>query len=184
MSESSPIQERTPLPELAPEVRVVLVAGNAGVGKTSYGLSLARAQGMALLDIDTVSEALVQAGLRAAGRDPDDRDSPEYKSTYREAIHETLFRIAEQNLPEPGAVIVAPFTRERRDPSFLQQVTKRLGVPLELHLLECSESERKKRIIARGNPRDSAKLLDWERYAQAGVDPSPLPFWHRLIRTD
>lgn len=178
------MSEPIPVPQLSPDVRVVLVAGNAGVGKTSYGVRLARAHGLLLLDIDTVSEALVQAGLRAAGQDPDDRDSPDYKATYREAIHETLFRIAEQNLPQPGAVIVAPFTRERREPSFLQRVMIRLGVRAEVHVLECAEPERKRRIITRGNPRDAAKLRDWDSFVQAGIDPGLVPFAHRLIRTD
>jgi hypothetical protein len=47
---------------------------------------------MVLLDIDTVTERLVQTGLHLAGQDPNDRDSPWFKKEFREAVYQSLFR--------------------------------------------------------------------------------------------
>ena len=109
---------------------LTIVCGNAGVGKTTYARRLAEDTHSLLLDIDTVSEQLVQAGMRAMGRNPSDRDSSEYKHIYRDAIHQTLFAIARENLQFAPCIIVAPFTQERRDRRFSgasQKRDRRLG---------------------------------------------------------
>ena len=167
-----------------PEPQLICVCGNAGVGKTTFAKQLARAWGAFLLDIDTVSERLVQAGQAAAGRDPNDRDSPLYKRTFRDAIHETLFAIATENLPHRTCIVVAPFTRERRDPNFLATCKGRFDVPVRVFYLTCSEEVRRTRIIERANPRDRIKLDDWERYSAEGRDSGPPPFSHLLVCTD
>lgn len=161
-----------------------IVCGNAGVGKTTFGLKLAAEHAAAFLDIDTVSELLVKAGLSSSGMDPDDRDSPYFKAVYREAIHDTLFNIAAQNLPHQTCVISAPFTQERRDPLFLSTIEERLGAKVQLYYLICSEDTRKQRIIARKNPRDAGKLVNWGSYSAHGQDAGSPPFPHILVQTD
>lgn len=164
--------------------KLTVVCGNAGAGKTTWGKALAKERSALLLDIDTVSERLVQAGQRAAGRNPNDRDSPEYKSTFREAIHDTLFAIADDNLETVDCVVVAPFTQERRQADFPQSLEKRLGCDVEVIFVWCDESTRRARIERRGNPRDTAKLSRWESYANSGRDPEPRPpFAHSFIDT-
>src|SRR5690606_37901981 len=133
-----------------------------------YAKHLAQETGALLLDIDTVSERLVQAGLLGMGLDPDDRESPEYKRLYREAIHETLFAIARENLLFAPCIIVAPFTQERRDRGFPEQICEKTGTNPTILYLICSEPARKRRIIKRSNPRDAAKLENWELYSQLG----------------
>lgn len=163
--------------------RVVVVCGNAGVGKTTYAEKRAHSSGALLLDIDTVSERLVKAGLFALGHDPNDRDSSTYKQIFREAIHETLFCLAEQNLSHATCLIVAPFTRERRDPNFKDSLQVRLGCAVEIVYVWCNDEERKKRIVARQNPRDAAKLEAWDAYASRGRDAGPPPFDHVFVDT-
>lgn len=163
---------------------LIIVCGNAGVGKTTFGQKIAAERSCCLLDIDTVSERLVRVGLAAADMDPDDRDSPSYKRMFRDAIHQTLFDIARQNLLHESCVIVAPFTRERRDPNFLRDCAARVGASVLIYYLTCEESVRKNRILARGNPRDANKLADWEQYSELGRDSGPPPFEHVLVRTD
>lgn len=162
---------------------LTVVCGNAGVGKTTFARRLAQETGALLLDIDTVSERLVQAGLRAMGRDPDDRDSADYKRLYRDAIHETLFAIARENLPFASCIIVAPFTVERRDPGFPDLLFQKTGFKPRLYYLTCSEPERRRRIAARAHPRDAAKLDDWEVYSRQGRDHQPPPFEHISLET-
>lgn len=164
--------------------KLTVICGNAATGKTTYGARLATGSGAVLLDIDTVSERLVQAGLTASGKDKNDRDSPAFKAAYRDSIHETLFAIAGENLSHLPCVIVAPFTKERRDPTFPASLEARLGCPVEIHFLWCSDPERHKRLIQRGNPRDAGKLVSWDTYAAAGEDPeSRPPFPHVFVDT-
>lgn len=162
---------------------LTIVCGNAGVGKTTYARRLAEDTRSLLLDIDTVSEPLVQAGMRAMGRNPSDRDSREYKRIYRDAIHQTLFAIARENLQFAPCIIVAPFTQERRDRRFPEQVKNETGASARILYLTCSEDERKRRIIDRANPRDAAKLVRWEDYSLEGRDEAPPPFEHELVDT-
>lgn len=46
-----------------------IICGSPGAGKTFYAKKLAMKHGAMLLDIDTVAERLVQAGMSAAGFD-------------------------------------------------------------------------------------------------------------------
>lgn len=164
--------------------KLTILCGNAGTGKTTRGARLARESGAVFLDIDTVSERLVQAGLIQSGRDKNDRDSPEFKAAYRAAIHETLFAIADENLSHLPCVIVAPFTQERRDATFPERLEARLGCHIEIHFLWCSETERRERILQRGNPRDAGKLTRWKEYATTGEDPEARPpFPHVFVDT-
>ena len=162
---------------------LTIVCGNAGVGKSTYGKRLAAAQQAAYFDSDTVSERLVRVGLCCAGMDADDRDSPRYKELYRDVIHEVLFDIALENLVHVPCVIVAPFTRERRCAEWPEQLASRLGVLPRIIVLHCEDSERRRRIAQRANPRDTDKLSSWQSYTAVGRDPTRPPFVHEWVDT-
>jgi predicted kinase len=162
---------------------LIIVCGNAGTGKSTFAQKLAQERAALLLDLDTVSEQLVVAGLQAMGHDPDDRDSPRYKTIYRAAIHETLFAVAAENLPHASCILVAPFTQERRDPHFLQDCKSRCGCSVSIYYVTCDEETRKARIEQRKNPRDRLKLQDWSPYSELGKDTAPPPFEHYLVDT-
>ena len=136
-----------------------------------------------MLDIDTVSERLVRAGLAASGRDADDRDSADYKRIYRDAIHETLFAVARDNLMVLPVVIVAPFTQERRRDDFTDWLAERLGTPARVFFLWLPDDERRRRIERRDNPRDRAKLAAWSDYAESGHDAARPTYDHVWIDT-
>ena len=176
MLEHSSVSERTAR-------RAFVVCGNAGAGKTTYGRKLANEHSAALFDIDSLSERLVQVGLHGYGLSPDDRDSPEYKSLFRDAIHETLFAAADDNLDHLPCVIVAPFTIERRRPTWVDELRERLRAEVRVFVVHCEPEERRRRLAARGNARDHAKLNDWGRYVAAGVDPARPPFEHTWVDT-
>ena len=141
-----------------------IITGAAGTGKSTFGKQLAHDEGAILIDSDTVSEPVVRAGLVAAGLDPADRDSPKYKTIFRDAVYQSLFDIANENLSHIDVVIVGPFTREIKDPSWPNQLEKQFGVAPKIWHLHCDDDLRKKRIQARANPRDAGKLRDWEQH--------------------
>ena len=157
-----------------------IITGAAGTGKSTFAKQLASDQAAILLDSDTVSEPLVTAGLQAAGMDPADRDSPEYKTIYRDAVYESLFNVTSENLPHTNVVIVGPFTRELKDPSWPLKLEKQFGVAPKIWYLHCDDDLRKKRIQARGNPRDEGKLVDWDQHVATAPPVEPAFFANKV----
>jgi len=151
-----------------------IITGAAGTGKSTFAKQLARDEKAILVDSDTVSEPLVRAGLQAAGLDPADRDSPQYKAIFRGAVYQSLFDVASENLLHTNVVIVGPFTRELSDPSWPCKLEKQFGVAPKIWYLHCNDDLRKQRIQSRGNPRDASKLQDWKKHVTEApsVDPA------------
>lgn len=163
--------------------RAYVVCGNAGVGKSTFAAQLCANKGAVLLDLDTVTERLSRLLLRAHGLSEDDRDSQAYKQLLRDPNYEALFDVACDNLERLPCVIVGPFTRERREPDWPRQLEARLGTQVDVYLIWCSVEQRRERLRQRGNPRDLAKLADFDVYAARGEDPAPLPYPHWRIDT-
>ena len=157
-----------------------IICGSPGAGKSTYAKKLASEHGATLLDIDTATERLIQIALRASGHNLDDRDSDYFKRTFREPIYETLFGIARDNISYQAVVVVGPFTKELRDPNWPAKLSQTLGGPVEVHYVSCPPEIRKRRLAERGNPRDLAKLRDWENYVKY-YEENPPVFEHVAI---
>jgi len=157
-----------------------IVCGSPGAGKSTYAKKIASARGATLLDVDTVTERLVRLSLRETGHDPDDRDSDYFKEIFRDPIYETLFDIARVNNSFWEVVIVGPFTKELQDLNWPTKLSQSLGGPVQIHYVHCPPEVRRRRLAQRGNPRDSAKLQDWENYLRY-YDESPPVFEHVLV---
>lgn len=162
--------------------KLTIICGAAGVGKSTYGRGLAEERKACLLDSDTVTEPVVKAGMLLGDLDPNDRDSPAYRAAFRNPVYECLFATAAENLAHVEVILVGPFTSELRDPAWKRKLEERFQVPVEIIYLTCDEPERKRRIEARGNPRDGLKLQDWAEYSQ-GSDSALPCFEHRLVWT-
>jgi len=161
--------------------RAYIVCGSPGAGKTAYGKKLAERIGAAFLDIDMSTERLVRLALELAGHDPADRDSTFFKEHFREPIYEQLFDIARDNLRHIDVVIAGPFTKELKNPEWGERLTVRLGCPVEIHYVSCAPEIRRERMGKRGNPRDEAKLRDWEKHIRYYDDEAPPRCPHVLI---
>ena len=163
--------------------KAFIVCGPPAAGKTTHGRKLAAQHNATLLDIDTVTETMVRASLQVAGRDPNDRDSPWFKTHFRQPIYDTLFAIAAENLLAQDVIIIGPFTREIQDPNWPDWLAQRLHAPVEIHFVTCPPEIRHKRMIARGEPRDLPKLKDWETFLAYYGDEAPPVFEHVSINT-
>jgi predicted kinase len=157
-----------------------VVCGPPACGKSVYGRALAGRLEAAFLDSDTATELVVQAGLTAAGLSADDRDSPDYKVLYRQAVYETLFALAEENLPNVPVVMAGPFTRESQDADWAGWLAERFGTEVEVHFVWVAPKVRRERMMARGVPRDLAKLENWEAYLATCAQERP-PFPHVFV---
>jgi predicted kinase len=158
-----------------------VVCGNAGTGKTTWGKQLAKRERAALLDLDTVSERLVAAAQTELGRDPNDRDSADYKRLFRDAVNETLLAIARECAGP--VVIVAPLTRERTRADFPSWLEARAGCAAEIHYFVTDEVVREQRLRARQNSRDAAKFRDYATYQKDSPVERPPPYPHRWFDT-
>lgn len=159
-----------------------VVCGPPACGKTTHGRALARSLGAAFFDSDQVAERVVQAGLKAAGMSPDDRDSPAYKHHFREPVYETLYQLAEENLAWTPVVVAGPFTGESQDPAWLGWLRERFEVPVAVHFCWSDPAVRRQRMEERGAARDLPKLAAWEDYLRTCADRPP-PFEHRFVDT-
>ena len=137
-----------------------IVCGLPASGKTTLARQLAADLGAALFDSDSVADLIIQAAHTAAGLDPHDRDSPLYKTTYRDPVYQTLFALAEENLKHTSVVIAGPFTQELKNQKQWQlQLEQRFpNHQVILHPLQIEESLRLERMSLRQALRDLAKL--------------------------
>ena len=145
-----------------PALPAVLLSGWPGSGKSTVGRALARRLGAALVDQDTVTGPLVSVVAGLVG--VDDLDDARLASPTRDARYETVGAVAEENLRVGlPVVLVAPFSRERRDLDAWQTLDLRLraagGLPL-LVWLHLEPDVVVSRLRARGATRDVSKLAD------------------------
>jgi predicted kinase len=116
----------------------------------------------ALVDQDTVTGPLVAVVADMVG--VQDLDDVRLAGLTRDARYEAVAAVAEENLRAgTPVVLVAPFSRERRDLRAWQALDRRLraagGSPL-LVWLHLDPLAAVGRLQARGAPRDRAKLAD------------------------
>lgn len=159
--------------------RCHIVTGPAGAGKSAYARRLAAELGACLIDSDIATERLVRAGLRLAGLDPDDRDSPEYKRAYRDAVYESMFDLALSNLQHLPVVMAGPFTREGGEADWPDRLEARLGIRSTLYFVWCPPGQRRERIEKRAEERDGPKLADWDTYAASCREERPV--WEHVF---
>lgn len=158
--------------------KAYIITGSPGSGKSTHGKRLARKLGAAFIDIDTTTERLVRLSLYESGHDMNDRDSDYFKATYRQVIYESMFDIAIDNLQHIDVVIVGPFTREIRNPSWPIELEKRLENEVKIHYIYCDPDVRRMRLLKRGNNRDKAKFTDWDAFNLYYGEEDPPVFKH------
>ncbi|MGY8694678.1 MAG: AAA family ATPase [Verrucomicrobiia bacterium] len=160
-----------------------IIAGLPASGKTTYGKTVAVRLSAAFLDIDTVTEPVVKAGLQLSGYDPDDRDSPLFKETFRTPIYEALFQIAQENLRHIDVVLVGPFTSEMQNADWPKTLEERFQASIEIHYVSCQPEQRRIRMQQRNHPRDQAKLADWTKHVVYYPNELRPAFEHRFVDT-
>jgi predicted kinase len=157
---------------------VILVTGPPATGKSTLAAALVRRVTGALIDQDVATGALVD--VIGSLIDVHDLDDLRLAALTRTARYETIVRLAEDNLRCGVAVVlVAPFTRERRDLGSWHDLERRLdtagGVPT-LVWLQLEPPEILARMRARAALRDVDKLRDEvSLLARLDLDPPAGP---------
>jgi predicted kinase len=141
---------------------VLVVAGSAGVGKSTLGRELARRTGAVLLDLDTLTNPLLDR-LHASSPSPwtSHWNAPEHRDVVRPARYAVLLAAAREQA-ELGheLVLVAPFTAElaggpERD------LLRTAVAPVEPRVvwLQVPPSVLAARVRERGEPRDARTVI-------------------------
>lgn len=159
-----------------------MVTGVPGSGKSTLGGLLARRLGAVLLDLDTATADLTAIIANLIGTH--DLDDPHLAGVTRVARYATITALAEEHLRlGMSAVLVAPFTAERRDASAWIALSRRLqaagGVP-SLVWLAIRADVVTARLHHRAAGRDLARMTRADRLA--GIDLAPPRVPH--IRAD
>ena len=151
-----------------------VVCGPPAAGKTTLARKLwTLLDADLLLDSDVISTRLIEAGLVLSGRNPHDRDSQTYKTTYRDPVYETMYDVVADNVVSHRSerrrrrsgrqrhfVICGPFTAECRDAQWPEKLRERLGgqCRVEVHYVTCDGLVRRSRMVGRNEARDQQKV--------------------------
>ncbi|WP_454294344.1 AAA family ATPase [Salana multivorans] len=157
----------------------LVVTGPPGAGKSTTAAAVARRLGAGILDLDSMTNPLVETVAVALG--VTDFGDPRFAELTRDARYECLLRTAQDCLGAGVPVLlVAPFTRETRDEHRWRELASRLhgagGEPV-LVWVGITPDVLIERIRGRGVARDTEKLTDVSRYV-AGLDLTPPPVPH------
>lgn len=153
----------------------LLVTSPPASGKTFIAKKLAgMLQNCVYLDKDSVL-VLSRRIFQAAG-EPFDRSSAFFEQNIRNYEYDAILQIAFEALEFNDCVLVnAPFTREVRNPVWLEEIRQRLaemGARLQVVWVHTDLAVCRKRMQARNSERDTWKLAHWENYVSSrNFDP-------------
>ena len=149
----------------------ILIGGPPATGKSTLATALAPRLGAALLDLDVVTGPLVRVVSGLTGvRDLDD---PVLAGLTRDARYGALLDLADANLRAGlPVVLVAPFSRERAEPSAWATTARRLGGDPLMVWLHLPPQELVQRLAGRALCRDEDKIRDPASFL-TGLDLEP-----------
>ncbi|WP_248927898.1 AAA family ATPase [Paenibacillus hamazuiensis] len=154
--------------------KLVFFIGPAGAGKTTLAKALAARRRAAFFDMDTLLRPAAEAIMTLSGLDPNDRDSPVYKTRCRDLGYRITMDAALENV-ELGidAIVVGPFTKETEDPAWLAGELARIGasaddVDVRAVFVYLPDMELyRERLRKRASPLDVWKLDNWNEFSRS-----------------
>jgi predicted kinase len=149
----------------------VLIGGPPATGKSTLATALAPEMGGALLDLDVATGPLTRVVSGLIGvRDLED---PVLAGLTRDARYDTLLQLADANLRAGlPVVLVAPFSRERAEPSAWAATARRLATDPTMVWLYLPPQELIRRLTRRALSRDEDKIRDPATFL-TGLDLEP-----------
>lgn len=127
-------------------MKVVLVCGPTGVGKTTYSISLAKELGAVRFSIDPWMQTLFSKDIK----------SLDYSWILErvERCHQQIWDVAEQILQLNGNVVLDLGFTKRKHRDLFVALGKKVDVDTEIHYLEAPVETRRKRVKKRNSDQD------------------------------
>ena len=141
-------------------LRVLVVTGLPGVGKTTVSRALAAQLDAQLVRTDVVRTACI--------------DDPQYTPSERAAVYDEVFDRARDALSRGEAVILDGTFRRRVDRKQAVEVAAEAGATLGVVAVECDESTVEARIRAREDDASDADVAVHRQFRER-YDPIELP---------
>ena len=169
--------------------RLILFAGHAGTGKSTLAKKALplivekTGEDFFFLDKDTAYGAFSANVMQLTTQNPNDRDSPFYLENLRDWEYQGLIDIARENLLlGVNVILIGPFSKEIQSGKMFN--AQALGVPpqttIQIAWIDLDESEAKKRMEKRADPRDEWKLAHWDQYTKRRTEPPGHTLLHRF----
>lgn len=170
--------------------RLIFFTGHSGTGKTTLSkqvvprLHARTGDNFAFLDKDTLYGDYSSRVMQLLTGDPHDRDSPTFLEHLREPEYDGLLATARENL-EIGVnvVVCAPFSREVKSGKLFDAQAMGMSADTRISVvwLTLAEEEARRRIEARGHPRDRYKLAHWDEYRVRRFEPAAADYPQMLL---
>lgn len=149
--------------------RLILVTSPPACGKTYISKQIAKAlKHVVYLDKDTL--IVLSKQIFAVANQPYNRSSDFFEEQIRDYEYMAIVDLALEALDYEDIVLInAPFTREIRDITYMQQLKEKLkekGARLSVVWVETAPEVCKERMIRRASDRDTWKLEHWDEYIQ------------------
>lgn len=152
---------------------ILLVVGEAGVGKSAVGEMIAKNKGYTYIDKDTATITLTEQYLAACSptQNMHDRDSEFYLTQVRPLEYKTILALAQENLRLGNSVVItAGFESEMQMVDYLTvdpQMQAILQVAnLTVVMVTVDRQTLLNRLILRNELRDKWKLDNWNAYLE------------------
>jgi predicted kinase len=169
--------------------RLILFAGHAGTGKSTLAkralplIIEKTGEDFFFLDKDTVYGDFSGHVMELTTQNSNDRDSPYYLENLRDWEYQGLINTAKENLLlGVNVILVGPFSKEIQSGKMFN--AQALGIPpqtsIQIAWIDLEESEARKRMEKRADPRDEWKLAHWDQYAKRRIEPPVHTTLHRF----
>ena len=143
---------------------LITVTGAAGSGKSTMARAIARRCRLPYLDYDSLVQPFLQ---EMYGNCRHESDYKTFSRRWRKHSYTTLWNTAADCLAmKADTVLSAPCTSERAVPDFFTEFRERYGIDcmvISVELMPDTDLLRKW-LVARGEPRDSDKLEQWDGF--------------------
>jgi predicted kinase len=129
-------------------MKVIIVCGSTGAGKTTYALKLAQELGAVRFSIDPWMQNLFAKDMQTL--------EYEWMIERVERCYKQIWEVSEQILSLGGTVVLdLGFTTQAQRAVFVEKSAK-AGAPSEIHFLDVSAEVRRQRVKQRNDEQDPA----------------------------
>ena len=147
--------------------KLILVTSPPACGKTFVTRKLAKAMpNCVYLDKDTL--IVLSKQIFVVANEEYNRSSDFFEENIRDYEYDAIMEVAYEALEYNDTVFInAPFTREVRQPEYMENLRQQLlkrGAELVVVWVKCDVEVCRQRMIQRNSDRDTWKLEHWDEY--------------------